>query len=173
MKTCVRFLLASLFGFACGASVADASRTEFEQGFIGRTWTLKPTDVGGRPLSEQCENTGQYVLPPDDQYGVASFRCDDQRSMQVLLKFESSDQTQILDALLLPKLEKGEELMLSGDCELTGKPVPFFVAIAKLGPREKVNWKTGVRAAWLPNLKTGKIEPLSTRNIVCYRPTPP
>lgn len=173
MKVPVHFLLASFLVFVCGTAVAESSRTDFEQGFIGRIWTLKSTDVGGHPLSEQCENTGQYVLPPDDQYGVASFRCDDQRSMQVLLKFESSDQAQILDALLLPKLEKGEEFMLSGDCELKGSPAPFFVAIAKLGAREKVSWKTGVRAAWFPNLKTGKIEPLSTRNIVCYRPTPP
>ena len=79
----------------------------------------------------------------------------------------------VLDALLLPKLKKGEKFMDAGDCQFNGKAEMSFTALVSLGKRDKATWKTGVHAAWRPNPETGKFEELSTKNIVCWRPTPP
>jgi hypothetical protein len=63
--------------------------------------------------------------------------------------------------------------MQPGECELNGNNDTYFTALVRLGRREKVDWKTGVRAAWVPTPETGKIEELPIRHVVCWRPTPP
>ncbi len=63
--------------------------------------------------------------------------------------------------------------MMTGECELNGNGRINLIATVYLGKRDEVNWKTGVRAAWYFNTENGTIENLSTRNIICYRPTPP
>jgi len=172
MKTMV-LVLAAGFGIAFGGScVADPVRTEFEQSFIGREWNQRFVHEDAYPLSERCEYRGGSVMPMHDSFVIESFLCDGQQ-LELLGQIISPRKVLVLDAVLFPKLEKGERIMMSGDCELRRKIDKFFFAIVNLGKRDAVNWKTGVKAAWYPNPETGKIEKLSTRNIVCFRPTPP
>lgn len=154
---------------------AAQERSEFERSFIGREWTLQSSDLDSYPLSEQCRYIGGYMLQmPEgpEELGIDSFLCDGQ-ALELLSVFIAEGRVRILDALLMPRLMPGERYMMTGDCALTGRTDTDFHVIVNLGKREKVNWKTGVRAAWLPNVKTRKFEPLSTRHIVCWRPTPP
>ena len=107
---------------------------------------------------------------------MSSFVCDG-RELKVLEQFTThyakDNKVKALDALLLPKLKPGEQFMEQGECELNGKTDTDFIVLARLGRRDKVTWKTGVRAAWRPNPETGRFEELSTKRIVCWRPTPP
>ena len=116
-----------------------------------------------------------YLLqmkPPRD-LGISSFECDEQALKILVQLIHKSSVALALDAVLLPRLKPGEQFMIVGDCELKGRTDTNFIALVNLGKREKVDWKTGVRAAWLPNVKTRRFESLSTRHIVCWRPTPP
>jgi len=154
--------------------IADPLRTEFEQSFIGREW-VKQGGYGNRyPLSERCELLGGYLPFEDSEFAVSSHMCEGQR-LELFERFMDPviHKVKVLDAVLLPKFEKGDDLMFLGECKLRGKIDKFFFALVNMANRESVNWKTGVKAAWYPNPKTGKIEELSTRHIVCYEPTPP
>ena len=170
MSAWFRFTFACVLGSFCGVVLADSPRTEFEQSFIGREWI-----VGYEP-SDQCKSLGGSVLQSDENFGISSFMCDG-RELELLEQFinksAKTNKVKILDALLLPKHKPGELLMWPGECELNGKTDTDFLVFARLGRREKVTWKNGVRAAWRFNAETGKIEELSTKNIVCWKQTPP
>jgi hypothetical protein len=174
MSTWTRLTFACVLGSFCGVALADSSRTDFEQSFIGREW------IQGHPPSDQCEPLGGYMLQSNkkslNRLGVDSLKCND-RELQLLEQFMTDyakgNKVKALDALLLPKLKPGELFMEQGECELNGKTDTNFIALVHLGRRDKVTWKNGVRAAWKPNLEAGKFEELSTKDIVCWRQTPP
>ena len=168
-----RFTFACVLGSFCGAVLADPPRTEFEQGFIGREWTLgRPDDLDRYAQSVQCKIGMESMLQNADGWGINSFICGEQY-LVLLVHATSDSKEKAIDALLLPKRKLGEWLFRNGDCELNGKIDSDFIVLARLGRREKVTWKTGVRAAWRPNIETGKIEELSTKSIVCWKQTPP
>lgn len=79
----------------------------------------------------------------------------------------------IVDSLLLPPPAKGARLFQQGDCELDGKTDRTLLAVVRLGRRERVDHRSGVIAAWSVDPAAGKIVPVSTKRVVCYRPTPP
>jgi len=176
MNAAQRFILACLLASFCGAGMAAPSRTEFEQSFIGREWSKASPDFDSYPLTPQCKALGGYLLEkkektPED-YAIAEFTCDG-RELLLLTQSLGFPRVKVMDALLLPRLKPGERLMESGDCELAGKADTTFIVLVHLGRREKVDWKTGVRAAWMPMPETGKIEELPVRRVICWRPTPP
>jgi hypothetical protein len=166
MSAWTRLTFACVLGSFCGAALADSSRTEFEQSFIGREW------ITGYGSSDLCKPLGGYVLRSNKSFGISSFICDG-RELVVLEQYMTRYAMNTLDALLLPKLKPGELLMVPGECELNGKTDLDFLVLARLGRREKVTGKNGLRAAWMFNAETGKIEELSTKNIVCWCPTLP
>jgi hypothetical protein len=163
---------ACVLALTCVSCLAETPRTEFEQSFIGREFIDPPSD--------QCEPLGGFMLQSNEsssnRLSVDSLRCGD-RELELLGRFLTNyardNKVKVLDALLLPKLKPGEQLFQNGDCELNGKIDSDFFVVARLGKRDKVTWKNGVRAAWLINPETGKFEELPTKNIVCWRPTPP
>lgn len=83
----------------------------------------------------------------------------------------------IVDALLLPEHlqefdpDRLNELMAfdNNQCEQVRRPVSSFVVLARFGNRQDINWRTGVDKAWTFDIKAGRIVPLSTRRIVCWR----
>jgi len=176
MKAAQRLILACLLASFCGAGMATPPRTEFEQSFIGREWTRTIPDVEPNTLSPQCKYVGGYAIVKQQQeledYDIDSFICDGRR-LHLLTKSLGFPKVKIIDALLLPRFKLGDRLMESGDCELDGKHDTTIIVLVHLGQREKVDWKTGVRAAWMPMPETGKIEELPVRRVVCWRPTPP
>jgi len=167
-------IAAGVFLSISGMCHAERVRTEFEQSFIGREWMKGAAYGNPYPLTRRCELLGGYLLPGQSEFAVSSHMCEGQH----LKLFEryidpAIYKVKVLDAVLLPKFEKGDDLMYVAECQLRRKTDKFFFALVNMGNRESVNWKTGVKAAWYPNPKTGKIEELSTRHIVCYEPTPP
>lgn len=172
-----RFLtIACLLGLLGNTSLAAPPRTEFEQSFIGREWTLVSPDLNPYPLSDRCKYLGGYGLRRNQQkvegFSVDYFTCDG-RELHLFEQAIGERKVKVIDALLLPPLKPGDRLMQPGECELNGNTDTYFTALVHLGRREKVDWKTGVRAAWVPTPETGKIEELPTRHVVCWRPTPP
>lgn len=171
-----RLALAGLFACLCSACVAAPPRTAFEQGFIGEEWIPGNPDVDQYPLSEQCKYQGGYDIRRKqiklEGYSIQYFSCNG-RELQLFAQAVDGHKLRVIDALLLPKLKAGERLMQPGECELNGNNDTYFTALVHLGERDEVNWKTGVRAAWVPTPETGRIEVLPTRHVVCWRPTPP
>jgi hypothetical protein len=176
MSTWTHLTFVCVFGSFCGAVLADSSRTEFEQSVIGREWVQRDPETDRYPLSDQCKYLWRNGLQRNQKQlvglSIDSFSCGKQY-LQLFGQITVDGRNKVLDALLLPKLKTGESLMLPGGCQLNGNDDTDFIAIARLGRHETVNWKTGVRAAWIPNPDTGKIEELSTRHVVCGQPTPP
>ena len=175
MKNWSRLILVFLGLVKAVVAFGDEPRSAFEQSYIGRQWFLGSPDFNPYPLTDECRYFRSYDLqmnPPED-LGISSFECGGQVMETIIQVTHNNSVAVVLDALLLPKLKPGERYMMAGDCELGGKTDTDFLVIVHLGKREKVNWKTGVRAAWLPNVKTRRFESLSTRHIVCWRPTPP
>lgn len=79
----------------------------------------------------------------------------------------------VVDSLLLPPIKKGVRFFRDGDCDLDRKIGTTFFALARLGKREDVDYRTGVLAAWGLDLEAGKFVELSTKRVTCHRPTPP
>ena len=176
MNSLVRLFLAGLLVSLCGSSLATPPRTEFEQSFIGREWIPECPDAAPYPLSYRCKYLGGYEIRRKqkevDGFSIQYFTCNG-RELDLFAQTVDGRKLKVIDALLLPRLKPGERLMQPGECELNGNNDTYFTALVHLGRREKVDWKTGVRAAWIPTPETGKIEELSTRHVVCWRPTPP
>jgi len=166
MKTFTSLLAASALALFVTSCRADRGRSEFEQAFIGVEWTVPYLP------SDSCEYLGGYLLPGQSEFAMSFHMCEGRR-LELFERFVAPRKAKVLDALLLPKFVEGDDVMYVGECELRKKTDKFFFALVNLGKRESVNWKTGVKAAWIPNPKTGKIEELSTRHIVCFEPTPP
>jgi hypothetical protein len=86
----------------------------------------------------------------------------------------------IADTLLLPPVqldpapERPNALRLfgTGDCELDGRTDTFFITLVRWGKHDRIDWRSGVERAWTFDIKRGRIVPLSTRRIACYRPEP-
>ncbi|GAB3552557.1 hypothetical protein GCM10027343_38230 [Noviherbaspirillum agri] len=87
----------------------------------------------------------------------------------------------IVDTLVLPRYMRDPDpgrrpnalrLFETGDCELDGKTDTSFIALVRWGNREQINWRTGVERAWTFDVERGRIVPLSTKRIICYRPEP-
>lgn len=173
MSTGMRLALACLLGALNASVMAGAPRSAFDQALIGREWG-EASDA--RPLLDQCSYLTRFDLQRNQKQlpglTVHSLICNG-RNLILLTSLSDGSSPQILDALTLPRLKPGERLMRPGDCELDGNSDTDFIAVVRFGRRERVNRNTGVRAAWVPDPETGKIQPLSTRHVVCWRPTPP
>jgi hypothetical protein len=170
----ILFCIYSISSLACIAD--DLTRSDFEQSFIGKEWRIG--DYGNRntPQMNQCYVDGGAFANPNLTLDITYFTCNGRQLMLLGTSTEKrspNDTVRVLDALLLPKIKSNERFMEPGECEVKGKTVPYFIARVNLGRREEVNWKTGVKAAWTVDIDQQKIIPLSTRDIVCYRPTPP
>lgn len=177
MKAITHLLLSCLLAVLCAAcAAAPPHRTEFEQSFIGREWTRVNPDETPYPLSDRCKYLGGYTLRRKqvelDGLSIDYFDCEG-RELHLFGQSTGYLKVRVIDALLLPRLKAGERLMQPGECELNGNNDTYFTALVHLGERDEVNWKTGVRAAWVPTPETGRIEVLPTRHVVCWRPTPP
>lgn len=169
--------MASMLVTMAGTCTANEKRTDFEQSLIGKEGAYSLTLKGSidSPMGE-CKELGSYSVQGQKGLVIGSFDCGGRELMvfvKVVVPDKYDSKIRILDAFLLPRLKHGERLMMAGDCELNGKTDKDFVAHVALGRREKVTWKNGVHVAWAPNPETEKIESISTRDIVCWRPTPP
>lgn len=156
--------------------MAAPPRTEFEQSFIGREWIPESPSFVPYPLSDTCKYLGGYDIRRKQRklvgLSIQYFSCNG-RELQLFSQAIGEDKLKVIDAVLLPRLKPGERLMQPGECELNGNNDTYFTALAHLGRHNKVDWKTGVRAAWVPAPETGKIEAMPIRHVVCWRPTPP
>ncbi|KAB2926979.1 MAG: hypothetical protein F9K30_05185 [Dechloromonas sp.] len=160
-----------LFGSLSVPATAEAIRSPVEQALVGQEW-------GGElpPLLAQCRHLTRFDLQRQQRPlpGLSAHVLLCQGSnLIVLTSLTATDGERVLDALRLPRLKRSERLIYPGDCELDGNSDTDFFAVVRFGPHERVDWKSGVRAAWMPDPESGKIEVLPTRHIVCWRPTPP
>ncbi|RIX49830.1 MAG: hypothetical protein D3M94_02255 [Rhodocyclales bacterium GT-UBC] len=176
MNLWIRSPVACLLAILCDTSVAAPPRTEFEQGFIGRQWVSETPVFDPYPFSGQCKHLESQDLQRNQKrihgFRIDYFNCNG-RGLYLLEQSIGDGKVKVVDALHLPRFKPGERYMMTGDCEINGNTDTDFIAVVRLGRREKVDWKTGIRAAWAPKPETGKIEELSTRDIVCWRMTPP
>lgn len=128
----------------------------------------------------ECVNLGGGVIDIDGQeksdWALDHASCGN-RTMALLKRDVGTEgryvRWRIVDTYLAPPIKKGTRLYQQGDCELDGKIDTTFYALARMGKRQAVNHRTGVLAAWTVDLEAQKIVPVSTRRVVCYRPTPP
>jgi hypothetical protein len=162
----------SLSSLAC---IADhLTRSNFEQSFIGKEWRIGDYENKNIPHISQCVLDGGGLSSP---IYIGYLNCKEKFLMLLGTPIENKlplgDPVRILDALQLPRIKSNEEFMEAGDCKIKGNTEPYFIARVNLGHRKEVNWKTGVKAAWTVDIDQQKIIPLSTRDIVCYRHTPP
>lgn len=171
MKGKLCFALVCLCGLLNASAIAEASRTDFDQALVGQEWVSEVP-----PMLTRCKYLARFDLQRQQRqlHGLSAhaLRCHGS-NLIVLTSLTEGGGNRILDALTLPRLKRGESLIYPGDCELDGNSDTDFFAVVRFGQRESVNRKTGVRAAWVANPETGKIQPLSTRHVVCWRPTPP
>jgi len=87
----------------------------------------------------------------------------------------------IVDAVLLPlykrdwtsRDERQVGKFIEGDCQLDGRVDNSLVVLARLGKRNRVDWRTGVKHAWTFDVEHERIVPVSIKRVVCRRPTPP
>ncbi len=172
-----------LFATLCLPVLAEEHRSEYEKFFVGKILDVRNLTESFFPPDHKCTYRGGYTLSRSqksrDGFGVDTFVCDGRELVFFTDDAEfprvgwKAPPSRILDAVFLPPLKKGERRMMTGECELNGNGRINLIATVYLGKRDEVNWKTGVRAAWYFNTENGTIENLSTRNIICYRPTPP
>lgn len=174
MKTA--FVAAISFGVAgllvSTAPASELEQTEFEKKLIGKTW--KDEYFRENSLSSECIRIGSQSFQQDKDLALTSFICPDNRQLNTISeRIGLNSLRMVLIAFLFPKLQEGETLMSTGDCSLNGDTSTDFTALVRMGERDIVDWETGVIAAWIPNIKIRRYEPLATRNIVCGLPTPP
>jgi hypothetical protein len=87
----------------------------------------------------------------------------------------------IVDAVQLPPFKRDWTsrdqhqvgMFIDGECRLDGRIGTSLVALARLGNRDRVDWRTGVKHAWTFDVKRERIVPVSTKRVVCEQPTPP
>ncbi len=160
-----------LFGMLNPSATAESPRAAVAEVLVGQVW------VGDElPMLPNCKHLTRFDLQrqqrPSRGQSAHVFRCNGEHLI-LLASLGAGGDNQVLDARTLPRLRRGESLIYPGDCELDGNSDTDFFAIVRFGRRERVDGKTGVRAAWVPDPESGKIQPLATRRIVCWRPTPP
>lgn len=160
-----------MFGMLIPSAAAESPRAAIDEALVGQIW------VGDEPpMLPHCKYLTRFDLQrqqrPSHDLSTHVFRCNG-KHLIMLASLSAGGESQILDARTLPRLSRGERLIYPGDCEVDGNSDTDFFAVVRFGRRERVDGKTGVRAAWVPDPETGKIQPLSTRRIVCWRPTPP
>lgn len=126
------------------------------------------TDDGGGALEAEGRELKGWSL------GVAT--CS-KRFVYLLKRFQGYEdgnpKWHIVETLLLPPLKHGLQNYDMAECSLDGRFDTVFIALARLGRRDRVDHRTGVVAAWSIDTAAGKFVPISTKRVVCYRPTPP
>ena len=181
MKTVFLVWVAGVIGFFCANGYAE-ERSDFEKAFIGREWPKTVYIDGSDALTRLCQYNGGYMSKDDQDapgFSLTFLECHSDGRWLMLFEAVTGRQgkdavVRVIDALLLAAPKRNERYWTNGECELNGSAGNTFIAIApKHLRREKADWRTGVRAAWIPNMETGKNERLSTRQVVCWRPTPP
>lgn len=170
-------LICALLPLASPCLAADLA--EEVRAMIGKEYERGPMP---HPFGEgNCTmNGGQVVYVANNEvpgWGVDHLLCGDRIAMllsQPTVTFPNPyAKWRVVDSLLLPPIKKGVRFFRTGDCDLDGKAETDFFALARLGKREDVNYRTGVLAAWGLDLEAGKFVELSTKRVICHRPTPP
>ena len=98
------------------------------------------------------------------RYTVQSARCDDGNQIWLLGRGEANTgapaEPQVLDKRALRSLRPGEMLSAGPYCRAHGRELRW-VAIYQWKGRKHIHGQSGIRAAWVPNLQTQRLEPAS------------
>lgn len=159
---------------------------EEARALIGKEYTFR---MQGQRISPElsCTSEGGGLLfingVFDDEWASGAVKCQG-RAVEVLKRAvgEADGDTtwRIIDTLVLPPYKESPNpkrpnalrLAAAGPCELDGRTDTFFIALVRMGKRDRIDWRTGVEKAWTYDIERGRIVPLSTKRIVCYRPEP-
>jgi hypothetical protein len=178
--------------FAWTAALANgkpaATAAEEAGALIGMEYVIPMAGERIAPDRFSCISEGGGMLlsngMPRNDWATSTVTCQE-RPVILLERFvnrlsPSETTWHIVDTLVLPRYERDPDpsrpnalrLFQTGDCELDGKIDTSFIALVRWGKREKIDWRTGVERAWTFDIERGRIVPLSTKRIVCYRPEP-
>ncbi|MCW7537252.1 hypothetical protein OOT46_05225 [Aquabacterium sp. A7-Y] len=181
---------ALVFGLLSTLAAADddwSIRAEKEaQALVGVEYTSRfPGDRIAPPLSCTTDGGGSIEIRGRrrEPWWYTQARCQGRAVVMLERQVGRVDRhatMQIADTLLLPRFEVEWDptnpdalyLYANGSCELNGRTDTSFFALIRWGQRERIDARTGVERAWTFDLKRGRIVPLSTQHIVCYRQDP-
>lgn len=143
----------------------------------------------GEPVApgQRCRSAGAGGLYERDRpltgwlFGL--YNCDDRviYTLEREIGLDSQRRQRIVDALAIPGASftgagrKGQVSVVAptGDiCAYGGRPQADVVVTLHWNSRNRVTARNGIVQAWRFNTQRGRIEPTSTRGIVCVRPTP-
>jgi hypothetical protein len=143
----------------------------------------------GEPVAtgQRCRSAGAGGLYERDRpltgwlFGL--YNCDDRMiyTLEREIGTGSQRRQRILDALAIPGASfsnAGRDGHISvvaptGDiCAYGGRPQADVVVALHWNSRDRVTARNGILQAWRFNTQRGRIEPTSTRGIVCVRPRP-
>lgn len=155
---------------------------------IGREYTV--SFQGDQIIPGESNCTYQYGrrlhLDGIEQKGwsIAQVRCQGRTVImleRLLGRADAPDLTwRIIDTQVLPRYAmywnprrpNALHMFQNSECTLNGKSDTDFIVMVRMGKHDKIDGRTGVERAWTFDTEQGRIVPLSTRHIVCYRPEP-
>lgn len=121
------------------------------------------TPTHGLPWSA-CTNVEGFVADPSGRYTVQSARCGDAIQVWLLKRSDGNPggaaAPQILDHLAVRSLRSGETLSAGPYCRARGHELRW-VAIYNWKGRKRITGRSGIREAWIPNLRAQRLEPAS------------
>lgn len=136
----------------------------------------------------RCRNAGAGDLYERDQripgWEIGQYNCDD----RVIFTLEheigapnDSSRLRIVDGLVVPGAtysgtgrKPRVSWAVSGDgvCGYASAPQSSVIVALQWNSRHRVTARNGILKAWRFNTQSGRIEPTSTRGIVCVNPAP-
>ena len=143
----------------------------------------------GEPIApgERCYGAGAGGLYEDERritgWLIGQYNCDD-RAVFTLEREIGTDgrrRQRIVDALAIPGSSYSGtgrkphvSWAVSGDgvCGRGSGPQSSMIVALRWNSRDRVTARNGVLQAWRFNTQRGRIEPTSTRGIVCVNPAP-
>lgn len=177
------------FAAMCTVVQADAPTPGLEQqvrALVGLEFTARA--VGGTIASGvDCTDEGGGGVETDgiraEGWSYGRVVCQG-RSIAILKRAIGQEgqriRWHIVDAVLLPHFELNPDpkrpnaprLLSAGECELDGRTDTSFIALARWGKHDRIDWRTGVEKAWGYDPQKQRIVLLSPERIVCWRPEP-
>lgn len=136
---------------------------------------------------QRCQSAGAGSLYERDRpltgwlFGL--YNCDDRMIYTLEREIGTDDQRRqrIVDALAVPGASftgagrSGQVSVVAptGDiCAYVGRPQADVLVALRWNSRDRVTARNGILQAWRFNTQRGRIEPTSTRGIVCVNPAP-
>jgi hypothetical protein len=143
----------------------------------------------GQPVApgHHCLSAGAGALYERDRHLAGwlfgLYNCDDRMiyTLEREIGTDSQRRQRIVDALAIPGASftsagrNGQVSVIApvGDiCAYEGRPQADVIVTLHWNSRDRVTERNGIQQAWRFNTQRGRIEPTSTRGIVCVRPAP-